>query len=335
MATVTRRISRRQFVKYSAAGAAALSGWFGPAAARLALARPRAAARKPVTVATWKHGRAATHAAWDVLASGGRALDAVERGANACEDDPEIRSVGFGGLLDEDGRVTLDACIMAPDGRAGAVAFLEGFRNPVSVARRVMEHTDHVLIVGEGARRVARAFGFEEQDLLTEHAREAWLQWKLGMSNVDDWLSEESHDTVGVLALDADGDLSGACSTSGLAFKIHGRVGDSPLIGAGLYCDNRVGAAAATGKGEAVIKTSGAFLVVELMRNGAAPEQACEQTLRRMIEHYGGETDFQNCFIALDRHGEVGAASLRPGFEYSVRSAGGEEFREAVHLLDG
>ena len=158
-------------------------------------------------------------------------MDAVERGANVSENDPDVMSVGFGGLPDEDGRVTLDACIMGPDGRAGAVACLEGYRNPVSVARKVMEHTDHVLIVDEGARRIARAFGFQEEDLLTEKARERWLEWKLGMSSRDDWLPNETHDTVGVVALDQAGDVAGACSTSGLAFKIHGRVGDSPLIG--------------------------------------------------------------------------------------------------------
>lgn len=328
------RISRREFIQYAAAGAAAAYGLVSPLGRGRLWAAPGPVRKKPVVVATWPHGRAACRTAWDLLASGTPSLDAVERGINVCESDPEVMSVGYGGLPDEDGRVTLDACIMGPDGRAGAVAFLEGFRNPVSVARKVMEHTDHVLIVGEGARRLGRAFGFPEENLLTEKARERWLKWKMDMSPVDDWLAGESHDTVGVVGLDEAGDLAGGCSTSGLAFKIHGRVGDSPLIGAGLYVDNEVGAAAATGKGEAVIKISGSFLVVELMRRGATPQEACEGALRRMIDHYRGQTDFQNCFIALDKRGGVGAASLRSGFEFAVRSAEGEVFREAPHLVD-
>ncbi len=327
------RISRRDFFRYATAGAAALYTWGGPFGRRL----PWAAASGsgwPVTLATWKHGRASTEAAWSVLSSGERALDAVERGVNVCESNPDVMSVGLGGLPDEDGRVTLDACIMGPDGNAGAVACLEGFANPVSVARKVMEYTDHVLIVDEGARRLARVFGFKEEKLLTDRARRRWLRWKLGMSSSDDWLERENHDTVGVLALDNAGNLAGACSTSGLAFKIHGRVGDSPLIGAGLYVDNRVGAAAATGKGEAVIKISGSFLVVEFMRAGAAPQEACEAALERMVAHYGGKTDFQNCFIALNKRGQTGAASLQSGFEYSIRTEDGERFAEAPHLLD-
>ncbi|MCK4548338.1 MAG: N(4)-(beta-N-acetylglucosaminyl)-L-asparaginase, partial [Candidatus Eisenbacteria sp.] len=286
-----------------------------------------------VVIATWKHGRAAGRGAWDILASGGSALDAVENGVNVSESDPDVTSVGYGGLPDEDGRVTLDACIMGPDGRAGAVACIEGFRNPSSVARKVMEYTDHVLIVDEGARRFARSFGFREENLLTDKARERWLKWKMGMSSSDDWLGRENHDTVGVLALDGNGDLAGACSTSGLAFKIHGRVGDSPLIGAGLYVDNKIGAAAATGKGEAVIKIAGSFLVVEFMRMGASAQEACEKALDRMIHHYHGVTDFQNCFIAVSRDGEIGAASLREGFEYSVWSGNAERFEEAPHVI--
>lgn len=264
--------------------------------------------RKPLIVSTWQHGLAANEAAWRILSSGGNALDAVEAGARVTEADEENLSVGIGGLPDREGRVTLDACIMNERGDCGSVAALEDILHPVSVARAVMEKTPHVMLVGAGARQFALAQGFKPQNLLTERARQAWQQW-LKTSQYEPVINVENHDTIGLLALDAAGNLSGACTTSGLAYKMHGRVGDSPIIGAGLYVDNEVGAATATGLGEAVIKVCGAHLIVELMRQGRSPQQACEAAIRRIAQQKGAR-DFQIGFLALSKQGEVGAYSL-------------------------
>ncbi len=288
----------------------------------------------PVVISTWKHGRAANEKASEVLAGGGGCLDAVEQGVRVSEDEPGVTGVGLGGLPDETGTVTLDASIMGPDGNAGAVGALEKIRNPVSVARKVMEETDHVFLVGEGALAFARAHGFEEQNLLTDESRKAWLRWRQRMSDDDDWLSPDvDHDTIGMVALDARGDLAGACTTSGLSFKIHGRVGDSPVIGAGMYVANGVGGAAATGRGEAVLKICGSFLVVERMRAGKSPREACEEALGRIVDAAGGNPDFQVAFIALDRRGRHGAASIKEGFEYAITRNGTTELVAAKHLL--
>jgi L-asparaginase/N4-(beta-N-acetylglucosaminyl)-L-asparaginase len=335
-------LSRRHFLKVSAAFGAivglfpgrsiitALTGkWTG---ARAAV--PPGGAKAPVVISTWKHGVPANDAAWKVLSGGGSALDAVEAGVRIPEGDPEVTSVGYGGLPDEDCRVTLDACIMGPDGNAGSVAFVEGYKHPISVARKVMEGTDHVMIVGDGAEEFARKTGFTREELLTEKAREAWHRWKSGLSDKDDWFPpEEDHDTIGMVALDGSGDLAGACTTSGLAFKIHGRVGDSPIIGAGMYVDNEVGAAAATGRGEAVTKTCGSFLVVELMRQGFSPQDACRKALERIIEKHGGKPDFQVGYIAVNRKGETGAFSIEKGFQYALCIDGKNELLDAEHLL--
>ena len=287
-----------------------------------------------MVISTWNHGVPANDAAWKVLSGGGSALDAVEAGVQVPEGDPEVTSVGYGGIPDEECRVTLDASIMGPDGNAGSVAFVEGYKHPISIARTVMEQTDHVMIVGGGAEEFARKTGFPREELLTEKAREAWHKWKAGLSSDDDWFSpKENHDTIGMVALDASGDLAGACTTSGLAFKIHGRVGDSPIIGAGMYVDNEIGAAAATGRGEAVTKTCGSFLVVELMRRGLSPQDACRKALERIIEKSGGKPDFQVAYIAVNRKGEVGALALQEGFQYALRADGANELLDAEHLL--
>jgi L-asparaginase/N4-(beta-N-acetylglucosaminyl)-L-asparaginase len=288
----------------------------------------------PVVISTWPHGVPANEAAWKVLSSGGSSLDAVEAGVRVPEGDPEVRSVGFGGLPDEDCRVTLDACIMGPDGNCGSTAFVEGYMHPISIARRVMEDTDHVMIVGSGAEEFARRSGFGHEDLLTEDARKAWVKWKSGMGDGDDWFpgGEKDHDTIGMVALDAAGDLAGACTTSGLAWKIHGRVGDSPIIGAGMYVDNDIGAAAATGRGEAVIKTCGSFLVVENMRRGLSPQEACRAALERIIEKHGGRAGFQVGYIAVNKKGETGAFSLTEGFSYALTDGGRNELLESGHL---
>ncbi|MBN1884540.1 MAG: N(4)-(beta-N-acetylglucosaminyl)-L-asparaginase [Candidatus Krumholzibacteriota bacterium] len=284
----------------------------------------------PTALSTWPHGLAANEAAWAILAAGGTALDAVEAGARVTEDDPGVTSVGYGGYPDAAGRVTLDASIMGPDGLAGAVAFVDGFRHPVSIARAVMERTDHVMLAGAGAEAFARRCGFEKSGLLTDRAREAWRTWKRGGGKTIP--PGEDHDTIGVLALDATGDLAGACTTSGAAFKLRGRVGDSPIPGAGLFVDNEVGAAAATGRGEAIMRVCGTFLVVEHMRRGGSPRDACAEALERIVLAHGGRTDFQVAFVALDRTGNVGACSLREGFEYAIRRDGRNELVAADSL---
>ncbi len=292
---------------------------------------------KPTVISTWKHGLAANEAAWKVLISGGSALDAVEQGVRVAEDDATVTSVGYGGMPDETGQVTLDAAIMDWRGNAGAVAFLEHIKNPISVARLVMEETKHVMLAGEGALEFALAHGFEKTDLLTEHARNRWLDWN-ALSDKANWRppmpNEEDHDTIGLLALDSDGNLSGACTTSGLAFKKRGRVGDSPIIGAGLYVDNEVGAAAATGNGEQVIRACSSFLVVEKMREGMTPQQACELAIKRMLK-MNGTRDFQVGVIALSKKGEIGAASVRKDFQYAVYKDGENTLWNSVCFVEG
>lgn len=273
--------------------------------------------KKPVVVSTWNFGMKANAEAWKILGENGRALDAVEQGVRLIEADPDNHTVGIGGYPDRDGYVTLDACIMDEFGNAGAVSFLQDIVHAVSVARKVMEETPHVLLSGEGALRFALAQGFERQNLLTSAAREAWQEWQK-TAEYKPVINIENHDTIGMLALDAGGNLSGACTTSGLAYKMHGRVGDSPIIGAGLYVDNDVGAATATGMGEAVLKTCGSFLVVELMRQGRSPDEACKEAVLRIAEKQNYK-DFQIGFLALDKNGNAGSYCIHPGFQYAYQ----------------
>jgi isoaspartyl peptidase/L-asparaginase-like protein (Ntn-hydrolase superfamily) len=287
--------------------------------------------KTPLVISTWQHGLAANEAAMKVLREGGSALDAVETGVRVPEGDPNVPSVGYGGTPDEDGHVTLDACIMNSKGDAGAVAFLQNIKHPISVARKVMERSDHVFLVGEGALRFARAHGFKEENLLTDAARKKWLHWKETFSDKDDWGPQENHDTISLLAQDRNGDLAGACTTSGLSFKIHGRVGDSPIIGAGLYVDNDVGAAGATGRGEAVIKTAGSFLVVEYMRQGYDPSAACEAALKRIIKQHNGNPNFNVAYVALRKDGVYGFGAIWDGFKYALFN--GNENR--LHMVKG
>jgi len=301
-----------------------------------------------VTDHTNETGKNALAAGYRILASGGSALDAVEKAANAIELDPEDTSVGFGGLPNEDGVVQLDASIM--DGKtysAGAVACLENIKTPSSVARCVMERTDHVLLVGKGALEFARAMGFREENLLTEKARKLWLEWKESHSEKDDWGRPEhlprvekrtmnlppapgetsGYGTTNVLAVDRNGDIAGATSTSGLKYKISGRVGDSPIIGAGLYVDNAVGAAGATGRGEDVIKCCASFYIVQRMKDGRTPRQACEDALRLIIDKYRIVNPAflpEEKFVALNKKGEFGCAGFRR-----------DAVRMAVHNPDG
>jgi len=289
-----------------------------------------------IVISTWDFGREANVAAWQVLANGGRALDAVEAGVRVPEADPSNQSVGYGGLPDRDGRVTLDACIMDEHYNCGSVMCLEHIKHPISVARLVMEKTPHVVLSGDGALQFALANGFQKENLLTPESERAWKQWLKDSEykpviNIENKLYQKeqdpmpggphNHDTIGMLAMDQQGNLSGACTTSGMAYKLHGRVGDSPIIGAGLYVDNEVGAATATGVGEEVIRIVGAHLVVELMRQGYAPQEACKQAVERIIARNPDKAGkVQVGFLALNKKGEYGAYALQSGFTYAVKS---------------
>ncbi len=270
----------------------------------------------PIVISTWNHGIGANHAAMEIIVKGGRALDAVEKGVRITESDPEIMSVGYGGLPDRDGFVTLDACIMDETGNCGSVSFLQNIKNPISVARKVMENTPHVMLSGKGAFNFAIENGFKKEDLLTEKAKEKWQSW-LQTSKYEPIANIENHDTIGLLAIDMNGDISGACTTSGMAWKLHGRVGDSPIIGAGMYLDNDVGGACATGVGELVMKTLGTFLIVELMRQGMNPQAACEEAVQRIIAK-NQYKDMQVGYLAIDKKGNYGAFSINPGFNFAL-----------------
>ena len=285
--------------------------------------------KKPIVLSTWNFGLAANVEAWKVLSKGGRALDAVEKGVHVPEGDPKETSVGYGGLPDRDGHVTLDACIMDEHGNCGSVACLEHIVHPISVARLVMEKTPHVMLVGDGALQFALANGFKKTKLLTKESERVWKEW-LKKAEYKPVANIENHDTIGMIALDEAGNLSGACTTSGMAFKMRGRVGDSPIIGAGLYVDNEIGAATATGVGEEVIKIVGCHLVVELMRQGHAPEEACRLAVERLVAKSPEKAkQVQVGFLALNKQGEYGAYCLQKGFTYAVHDASGN------NLFDG
>lgn len=290
----------------------------------------------PIVLSTWDFGLKANEEAWDILKQGGRALDAVERGVRVTEGDPTERSVGYGGRPDRDGKVTLDACIMDEYANIGSVAALQNIKHPISVARAVMEKTPHVMLVGEGALQFAKEQGFTEENLLTEESEREWKEW-LKTAKYEPVVNIENHDTIGMIALDIHGNLSGACTTSGMAYKMHGRVGDSPIIGAGLYVDNEVGAATATGHGEEVIRTVGSHLVVELMRQGNSPQKACETAVKRIIKftQNRGKTldNIQVGFIALNKKGEYGAYCIHGGFNYAKYDFKGNELIKVKSYL--
>jgi isoaspartyl peptidase/L-asparaginase-like protein (Ntn-hydrolase superfamily) len=313
--------SRREFIKIGALGGTMLAS--GSVAGKIS------SSSKPIVLSTWDFGLPANVEAWKVLSQGGRALDAVEAGARVPEGDPTVSTVGLGGLPDRDGRVTLDACIMDEQSNCGSVAFLEHIVHPVSVARLVMEKTPHIMLVGDGALQFALANGFEKTNLLTPESEQAWKQW-LKAAEYKPVINIENHDTIGIVALDAHGNLSGACTTSGLAYKMHGRVGDSPIIGAGLYVDNEVGAATATGVGEEVIRIVGCHLVVELMRQGNAPEKACRLAVERIVEKNPVKAkEVQVGFLALNKDGEYGAYCLQRGFNYAVHDISGNRMQDS------
>lgn len=317
-------------------------------------ASPFQAPDAPLVLSTWDAGLDANRTAWEVLKNGGRALDAVERGVMTTEDSLNC-CVGLGGNPDRDGFVTLDACIMDEQGNCGSVAFLERIKHPISVARRVMEKTPHVMLVGSGAQQFALAEGFSlESASLSDDAQRAYKQWLIKsqynppQKNIENNKDQHgpfapsrlengewNHDTIGMIALDQQGNLSGSCTTSGAGFKMRGRVGDSPLIGSGLYVDNEVGACAATGQGEDIIRIAGSHLVVEFMRNGASPEEACKKAVGRLVGMRRQKLgDIQICFLAMDRSGAFGAYSLRPGFTYAVRSRHEEKLYKSKSWFD-
>ncbi len=275
---------------------------------------------KPVVISTWDFGKPANAEAWKVLSNNGRALDAVELGVHVPEGDPNITTVGYGGAPDRDGHVTLDACIMDEFANCGSVAGLEHIVHPISVARRVMEKTPHVMLIGEGALQFALASGFKKENLLTPASEKAWKEW-LKKAEYKPVVNIENHDTIGMLALDVNQNLSAACTTSGMAYKMRGRVGDSPIIGAGLFVDNEIGAATSTGVGEEVIRICGSHLVVELMRQGNSPQEACEVAVKRIVKNQPTKSrDMQVGFLAISKTGDYGAFALQKGFTYAIMS---------------
>lgn len=271
-----------------------------------------------IAVSTWGGTIKSSEKAFEYLKAGKNSLDALEAGIRVAEDDPTNSSVGYGGLPDEDGIVTLDASIMDWNGNAGSVGCIEGIKNPISVAKLVMRKTKHVMLVGDGAKKFALENGFKEENLLTESSRKAWEEWKMknphGVNRVD----EKNHDTIGLLAIDNSNNLSGGVSTSGLAWKIHGRVGDSPIIGAAIFVDNEFGGAVATGNGEFVMRTVGSFLVVEKMRDGFSPQEACEHAIKRIYKTAKNNKNIQIGYLAVNKKGDVGAFSLYDGFTYAL-----------------
>ncbi|MDN3582698.1 N(4)-(beta-N-acetylglucosaminyl)-L-asparaginase [Mucilaginibacter flavus] len=321
--------NRRKFIKISAAGAS-LAALSKSAIAKTVELQPEA--NYPIVISTWDFGIYANKEAWKTLSKGGRALDAIEAGARVPEElDITNGTVGRTGTPDRDGHVTLDSCIMDEFGNCGSVAAMENIAHPISVARMVMERTPHVMLVGEGATQFAVEQGMKKEKLLTPKAEKAWKEWLKTakyspVMNVENGSNRPggkyNHDTIGMLAIDAKGNISGGCTTSGMAFKMHGRVGDSPIIGAGLYVDNEVGGATSTGVGEEVIRNVGSFLVVELMRQGLSPEDACKEAVNRIIKKKPETAkNIQVGFLAINKKGEYGAYAIQSGFSFAVANA--------------
>ena len=347
-------MKRRAFIKIStAAGVASL---VTSAKAGRPESAFRAGENPSAVVIASANGIETVKKAYKMISDGHDALDAVIAGVNIVEDDPDDHSVGLGGLPNEDGIVELDSCCMhGPTHNAGGVAALRDIRNPSKVARLVMERTDHVLIVGEGAKRFALRHGFKEENLLTDKARKIWLKWRENLSDRDDWLppsdsESENHGalpyermtgTINCNGLDLSGNLSGVTTTSGLAFKIPGRVGDSPIIGAGLYVDNEIGACGSTGRGEENLKNLSAFMVVEYMRMGKLPAEACLAVCKRIVDHAEarllknsmGQPDFNVKFYAINKSGTYGSAAIKGPYKFSICDAHGARLEEGAYLF--
>jgi isoaspartyl peptidase/L-asparaginase-like protein (Ntn-hydrolase superfamily) len=285
----------------------------------------------PIVLSTWRHGLAANIGAWAVLEKNGSSLDAVMQGAMVTESDRSNRSVGIGGMPDRTGHVTLDACIMDSEGRSGAVGYVEGFEHPIQIAREVMEQTPHAMLVGKGAEIFAKQLGFKKLKSPISEVKKEYKEWikKNPELVVKPIINHENHDTIGMLAMDKEGKISGSCTTSGWAYKMPGRIGDSPIIGAGLFIDDEVGGAVATGLGEAIIRIAGSHTVVECMRNGMTAQEACEEAVNRIIRKNKDLTGLQCGFIALDKKGNFGSYSVYNGFNVAVKTANREELLDA------
>ena len=328
-------LARRKFLQLGSLGLSAIS---------FSSFKLKPTVRKPIVISTWGEGIAANQAAWNVLKTGGRALDAVEQGVMVTEASQNC-CVGLGANPDRDGYVTLDASIMDENANCGSVAFIERIKHPISVARKVMEKTPHVMLVGIGAQQFAVSQGFPlEPQKLSEVAQKAYDNWLITSQykpviNIESSKNQTAfapkklengnwnHDTIGMIAMDAQGNLSGSCTTSGMGFKMRGRLGDSPIIGAGLFVDNEIGAATATGQGEDVIRICGAHLVVELMRQGLSPENACKKAVERIIKIKGAAAkDIQVGFIAINKQGEYGGYCIQKGFDFAVCYADDKNF---------
>lgn len=323
-------LNRRKFIHRSTFSSLLASLGLSSIACADTKAASKSIESKPTVIATWENYEA-NRAAWSIIQQGGRALDAVEVGVKVPEADPNDQSVGYGGRPDRDGKVTLDACIMDEKGDCGSVCFLQGIKHPISVARKVMEETPHVILAGEGALAFAKTHGFKEENLLTERSEKEWQKWLID-AKYKPIINIENHDTIGMITMDDKGDIAGACTTSGMAYKMHGRVGDSPIIGAGMFVDNEVGGAVATGVGEAVLKTLGSFLVVELMRQGRSPQAACEEAVKRIAQKQQYK-DIQVGYCAINKAGAHGGYSIQPGFSYVLNQGATTQLFKAKSFL--
>jgi N4-(beta-N-acetylglucosaminyl)-L-asparaginase len=325
-------MSRRRFIKNLGLAGAGLAVNPLKSKAQLPNLNPPVK-NNPLVISTWIHGMEANAGAWEILSNGGNALDAVQKGVAVTENDLNNRSVGLGGRPDRDGHVTLDACIMDHDSRCGAVAFLEEIIHPIDVARAIMDKTPHVMLVGKGAQQWALENGFTKASFQVPvpPVQKDYEEWRI-KSEYKTGVNVENHDTIGMLALDANGRMAGACTTSGMAYKIRGRVGDSPIIGAGLFIDGDVGGATATGVGEAMIRTAGSSAVVESMRRGASPEEACYDIVQRILKKHPGVDGMQVGFLAMNMQGETGGYSVYNGFNYALRNKGQNEMIDAKYM---
>ncbi|MDR0802591.1 N(4)-(beta-N-acetylglucosaminyl)-L-asparaginase [Fluviicola sp.] len=317
-------MKRRSFVKLSAVGLVA-------SIVKPALAADEDMISDPLfpsydgeakMISTWSHGQEANRAGWKLMEEGKSSLEAVEAGARHTESDITNRSVGIGGMPDREGHVTLDACIMDWNSNCGSVGFLEGIAHPVSVAKHIMQNTPHIMLVGAGAKQYALKNKFETIKTPLPEVKKEWEKWKKEQAAIakKPEINHENHDTIGLLAIDDQGRISGACTTSGWAYKLPGRLGDSPIIGSGLFIDQEVGGAVATGLGESIIRIAGSHTVVELMRQGKSPEQACKETVERLIRKHKDMSGLQCAFIAINTKGEVGGYSVFNGFNYALKT---------------
>ncbi len=272
--------------------------------------------KSPISICTWDFSNANSVAS-EYLENGQSALESAVRGASIEESNAQNSTVGYGGAPDREGNVSLDACVMNHFGDCGSVVAVKNIRSVASLAKDVMEKTPHVMLAGDGAEEFAISQGYKSEDLLTNSSKKEWMKW-LERSNYKPIINIENHDTIGILCIDQKNNISGACSTSGLAYKMKGRVGDSPIIGSGLFVDNKIGGAVATGMGEEVVKTVGSFLIVELMRQNYSPQEACEIAIRRILEKEKTKPEFQVAYIAVNKNGEIGAFSIHEGFGYCL-----------------